>query len=70
MESKKMIQMNLGIKQTQMYSHRKQTYDYQKGKVWGGINQEFVINIYTLIYVKQTTNSMYCMAQGTIFSIS
>ena len=35
--------------------HRRQTYGYQKGKVgrWGGINQEFVIHIYTLLYIKQ-----------------
>ena len=27
-----------------------------KGKGWGGINQEFGIKIYTLLYIKQTTN--------------
>ena len=31
-ESKKMIQMNLFKKQT--HRHRKQTYGYQRGKVW------------------------------------
>ena len=38
--------------------HRRQTYGYQKGKVGrrGGINQEFVINIYTLLYIKQISN--------------
>ena len=30
---------------------QKQAYGYQKGKGWGGINQEFGINIYTLPYI-------------------
>ena len=38
-ESKKMIQTNLLTKQKQTHKHRKQTYDYQRGKGrWGGIN--------------------------------
>ena len=35
MKSKKITQMNLFIKQT--HRHRRQTYDYQRGK-WGGIH--------------------------------
>ena len=35
-ESKKMIQMNLFTKQKQTQRHRKQTYDYQRGKRGGG----------------------------------
>ena len=35
-ESKKMIQMNLFTKQKQTHKHRKQTYDYQRGKGRGG----------------------------------
>ena len=31
-ESKKMIQMNLFIKHKQTYRHRRQNYDYQRGK--------------------------------------
>ena len=31
-ESKKVIQMNLFIKQKQTHRHRKQTYGYQRGK--------------------------------------
>jgi len=49
-ESKKMIQMNLFTKEKQTHKHRKQTYGYQRGKVRGGINQEFGSNIlYTTI---------------------
>ena len=47
---KKKIQMNLFTKQT--HRHRKQIYGYQRGKGRGGINQEFGINRYTLIYIK------------------
>ena len=35
-----------------MHRHRKQTYDYQRGKE-RGINQEMGINRYTLVYIKQ-----------------
>ena len=35
---KKMIQMNLFTKQGQTHRLRKQTHDYQRGKVGGGIN--------------------------------
>ena len=40
MESTKMIQMNLHRKQKLTHRHRKQIYDYQRGKVvvGGGIN--------------------------------
>ena len=39
-------------KQKYMHRHGKQTYGYQKGKAGGeGINLEFEINIYTLLYV-------------------
>ena len=36
LKKKKMIQMNLFTKQKQTHSHRKQTYGYQRRKVWGG----------------------------------
>ena len=38
MASKKMIQMNLFIKQKQTHRSWKQTYGYQGGKVGAGIN--------------------------------
>ena len=49
---KKMIQVNLFTKQKQTYRHRKQSYGYQRGRVGGGINKEFGINIHTLLYKK------------------
>ena len=35
---KKKIQMNVFTKQKQTHRQRKQTYGYQRGEVWGGIN--------------------------------
>ena len=40
------------IYKTETESQRKQTSGYQRGKGWGGINWEFRINIYTLLYIK------------------
>ena len=35
------------------YRYQKQTNGYQRGNMeWGGINQEFGINIYILLYLK------------------
>ena len=45
--------MNLYTKQKQTHRHKKQ--GYQRGKR-GKINQEFEINIYILLYIKQVTN--------------
>ena len=56
--------MNLFTKQKQTYSLRKQTYGYQRGKVEGGINQEVGINIYTLLYIKQTINKDLLYSTG------
>ena len=48
-----MTQMNLFTKEKPAHRHRKQTYGYQRGKgVGGGINKEFGISGYTLLYVK------------------
>ena len=55
-----MIQMNLKkwYKWTYLQNKNRLTdlenklYGYQKGKVGGGINQKFGINIYTLLYVQ------------------
>ena len=47
--------MNLFTKQKQIHRHRKQIYGYQR-EGWRGINQEFEVKIYTLLYIKQTTN--------------
>ena len=48
---KKLKQMNLFTKQKQTHRHRKQTYGYQR-ETGGGINWEFGIDIYTLLYIK------------------
>ena len=50
-----MIQMNLFTKQVQTHIHREQT-TATKVERGGGINQEFGINIYTLLYIKQINN--------------
>ena len=42
-----MIQMHLFTKQKQIHRLQKQTYDYQRGKLGGGKNLEFGIDIYT-----------------------
>ena len=46
--------MNLFMKQKQTQT-QKQTFGYQRGK-GGYINQEFGINRYTLLYIKQINN--------------
>ena len=47
--------MNLFTKQKQIHRHRNKLM-VTKGERGGGINQEFGINIYTLLYIKQTNN--------------
>ena len=44
--------MDLFIKQKQTHRPKTQTYGYQRGKVGGGINWQFGIDIYTLLYLK------------------
>ena len=44
------------MKQKQTHRDRKQTYGYQRGEGWGGINWEFGINICIPIYIKQINN--------------
>ena len=50
MWSLKKIQMNLFTKPKQTHRHRKQTYGYQRGR--GGVNWEFGINRYPVLYIK------------------
>ena len=68
-----MAQMNLSTKQKQTHRHRKQTYGYHRRKGRGGINWEFGINIYTLVYIKQMNNKELLYSTGnyiqTIFNI-
>ena len=44
--------MNLFVKQKQTLKHREQIYGYQSGQV----SQEFGINRYTPLYIKQVNN--------------
>ena len=64
--------MNLFTKQKQTHRLQKQTYGYQRGNVWGGINQEFGINIYTLLYIKQIINKdlLYGSGNSTQYSVT
>ena len=45
-------------------SHRKQTYDYHRGEVEEGINQELVISKYKLLYVKHINNKVLLHSIG------
>ena len=57
-KKKKMIQINLFIKQKQTLRHRKQTYGYQRGKEVGRINQVFGSNLNTLLYIKSINRDL------------
>ena len=50
------------IKQIQTHRHRKQIY--QREKEVGEINQEFGVNMYTLLYVKQINNNDLLYSTG------
>ena len=45
-----MIQKNLFTKQKQTHRHRKQTHGTKEERWEGGINEEFGVNICTLLY--------------------
>ena len=45
-----MLQINLYTEQKHTPRRRKQTYGYQRGKAEEGVNQEFGVNIYPLLY--------------------
>ena len=53
-------------KQKETHRHRKQVYGYQRGKIGGegGINWEFGINIYILLYIKQSVNKVLLYSPG------
>lgn len=36
----------------------------------GGIDREFVMGIYTLLYMKRILSKIYCIAKGTLLSIT
>ena len=56
--------MNLFTKQKQTRRLKEQTYGYQGGG-WGkGIDWEFGIDMYTLLYLKQVTNKDLLYSTG------
>ena len=55
--------MNLFTKQKQTHRHRKKLMII-KGESGGGINQEFGINIYILLYIKQINNKDLLYSTG------
>ena len=44
--------MNLFTKQKQTHRHRPKTYGHQRRKGVGGINDEYEINRYTILFMK------------------
>ena len=59
----KMLQMNLFTKQKQSHRQRKQIYGYQMVN-GGGVDWEFGINRYTLLYIKQINNKDLLYSTG------
>ena len=61
--SEKMVQVNLFTKQKQTHTENK--FMVIKGERWVGvINQEFEMNISTLLYIKQITNKDLLCSTG------
>ena len=58
-EKKKVVQMNLFTTQKQIHRLRELIYAYQGEKWWGGIDWEFMTDIYTLIDLKKITNKLF-----------
>ena len=56
--------MNLLTKQKQTHRHRKRTYVYQRRRDRGGINLEFGINKYILLYIKQVNSKDLLYSTG------
>ena len=61
--------MNVFTKLKETHRHQKQMYGYQRGKE-GGINYEFEINIYILLYIKQINNKdqLYITGKSTQYA--
>ena len=66
-----MTQMNLSTKQKQSHRLREQIYGYQGEGLRGGIDWEFGIDMYTLLYLKYITNRdlLYSTGNSTQYSI-
>ena len=52
----KKVDLKRKTKQKQTCRYRQQTYGYQRQKERGGINEEFGISRYTLLYIKEINN--------------
>ena len=63
MESKTMIQMNLSTNQKQIPRFKEWTYGYQS-RSRGGIDWEFGIDMYTLLYLIEITNKELLYSTG------
>ena len=64
--------MNLSMKQKQTYRHREQTCGCQGGGGWGkGVDWEFGIDMYTLLYLKQITKKdlLYSTGKSAQYSV-
>ena len=63
--------MNLFTKQKQSHRLREQIYGYQGEGLRGGIDWEFGIDMYTLLYLKYITNRdlLYSTGNSTQYSI-
>ena len=55
--------MKLYTKQKQTHRHRKQTYGYQRGR-GEGVTQEYGINRYKQLYLKQISNKDLLYSTG------
>ena len=63
--------MNLCTKHRENKYAQKTNLWLPKAKGWGGINQEFGINIYTLLYIKQIINRdlLYSTGKSTQYFV-
>ena len=63
--------MNLFTKQKQTHRLREQTHGYQGGRVGKGIDWEFGIDTYTLLYLKEITNKdlLYSTGNSAQYSV-
>ena len=66
-----MIQINLFTKQKETHRLRELTYGYHGGRVAGGIDWEFEIDMYTLLYLKlKKNNNKYLKVHNQMSSLN
>ena len=59
-----MTQMNLCTKQKQTHRHREQTCGWQGGGGWGGMDWEFGVSRYKLLYIEWINNKVPLYSTG------